>query len=627
MLQALRSSTSKLTLKLLFVVLIASFAVWGIGDMFRGNAFRSAPVEVGNVRIGPVQLQDEYRRQFAQLQARFGPDLDRDTANALGLPDRVVNDVVARALFQVFAEKSGMRVTDETVSQAIRADPVFRNDAGQFDRDRFNAWLRQAGMSEGELVARLRNEIVRGQLTGSVIAGVRAPEALVDRIHAYRAEERVAETLLVPAAATVEIALPDDAALEAFLEENADRYKTPELRAITMVRLSPADLAAEISIPEDEIAAAFEDRKSEFDRPERRHLEQIVFPDELTAKGAADELSAGGDFAEIARKATGGAPIDLGTIERDALVSISAALADAAFAVPEGQVTDPIETPLGWHLVRVLSVEPAKEATLAEHRDAIARELALHQAQDDIVSIANQFEDELAGGATLEEAAAKLDLELVEIPAIDAQGKRADGTAVEVDAARDVAALAFETPEGELSPLTETDDGGYYILRVNSVTPAATRPLSEVRGRVEQDWLAAQRAKMAAEKAAALVERINGGESMATVAAELGQEVKTSKPVRRDGSDAGAWLDTAAVARLFTLKQGEAAAAPAGGDQVIMRLTEIRKPGTTSDSSATAGLRNSLHESLAGEVINQFMAAVQQDVTVSIDRDAIENLF
>lgn len=628
MLLFLRSSVSKIAIKLLFVVLVASFAVWGIGDIFQIGIRSDAPIEVGPVQIGPAELQNEYRRQFSQLQARYGGSLDTETANALGLDDRVVNDVVARTLVAVYADRTGMRVDDDTVRRAIQNDPVFRNEAGQFDRGRFDAWLRQTGMSEAALVARLRNDIARTQLTASLVAGIQVPTTLVNAVHDYRSEARVAETLRIAAADMTGIAEPDEDDLAAFHQENADRYQAPERRAVTVVRLSPEALADEISVPEDEIAAAFESRKAEFDQPERRQLEQIVFADELTAKGAAEEARSGVDFAEIARKATGGEPIDLGTVDKQGLAGLFPQLADAAFAVPEGGISDPIETALGWHVVRVLSVEPAREATLAGHRDQIARDLALQQATDSIISIANQFEDELAGGATLEEAASKLDLDVVQIPGLDAQGKDAEGATVPAaEAEPSLAATAFETAEGELSPLTDAADGGYYMLRVDAVTPAAIRPLEEVRDRVRADWMAAQRAKAAEERAAALVERLEGGAGMAEIATELGQEVKTSGALTRDGSDAAAWLDSGAVAKLFTLEQGGVAAAPAGDDQVIMRLAEIRQPAPTDQPAVISQINDSLRGAMAADLVNGFMAAVQQEIPVSIDQASIENLF
>jgi peptidyl-prolyl cis-trans isomerase D len=628
MLTALRSKSSKFVLKILFVILIASFAVWGIGDIFRSGGRTMSLIEVGPVTVTQTELQAEYQRQMVQLQSLYGSTFDAETARALGLVNRVVSDVVARSLLAVYTQQIGMRVTDDAVRQVIQGDATFRNDLGQFDRGRFEAWLSRNGMSEGDLVARLRGDIARNQLTASLITGVQAPQSLVSAVHDYRGEQRVAQTLRLAAADMPDVPVPTDAALEAFHQENVDRYQAPEYRALTILRLSPEDLAKEIQIADDEIAAAFENRRHEFDQPERRHLDQIVFPDEAAAKAAAEKLAAGGDFVEIAREATGGAPIDLGTVDKNGLAGSFAELADAAFTTPAGQVTAPTMTVLGWHLVRVLSVEPARAATLAEHREEVAYDLALEQAHDSIVSIANQLEDELAGGAALEEIGDKLDLPLTKVEAVDATGRTPDGATVDaVTREPGLASLAFETEAGALSPLSDSTDGGYYVLRVDGITPAATRPLAEVRDQVAVDWLAAERAKAAAEKAASVVEQLNGGADIAALAAELGREVKTSLPLTRDGEDVAASLDPVAVETLFTLKQGEAAAVAAEDDQVILRLAEIRAPADGGDPVATAELRDTLRRDLANDVVSQFMAALQQEVPVSVDQDAIDRLF
>jgi peptidyl-prolyl cis-trans isomerase D len=627
MLTALRSKSSKFVLKILFALLIVSFAVWGIGDIFRGGGRSVDLIEVGPQAITQVELQNEYNRQINQLRQVYGSSIDTETARALGLVNRVVNDVIARGLFAVYTHRIGMRVGDAAVRQMIQGDTSFRNDLGQFDRNRFEAWLSRNGMSEAMLVARLRNDIARGQLTTSLVAGVQAPQTLVGAIHDHRSEERVAETLRIVATDMTGVATPDDAALQTFYEAHAEDYQAPEYRAVTLLRLSPEDLAKEIRVGDEEVEAAFAARKAEFDVAEKRHLDQIVFSDQAAAQAAAEKLAAGGDFAAIAKEATGGDPIDLGTVDKAGLARTFPQLADAAFAAPEGQATAPTETMLGWHLVRVLSVEPGREATLAEFRDEVAHDLALEQAHDSIVSIANQLEDELAGGATLDEAAAALDLSLTGIAALDSTGKDPAGNAVPAAAEPGLAEAAFAAEAGEVSPLTDAADGGYYMLRVDDITPAATRPFAEVREQVTADWLSDAWAKAAAEKATAIIERLNAGESLATIATELGTQPSTSKPVMRDGSDVAANLPAAIVPQLFTLKQGEVAAVADGGDQIILRLVEIRAPTDGGDPAATADLRQSLRGELANDVVNQFMAALQQEIDVSVNNEAIDQLF
>jgi peptidyl-prolyl cis-trans isomerase D len=276
----------------------------------------------------------------------------------------------------------------------------------------------------------------------------------------------------------------------------------------------------------------------------------------------------------------------------------------------------------------VRAVEPGKEAVLADHRDQVAQDLALQQAHDSIVSIANQLEDELAGGATLDEAAAKLDLPVTRIGAIDASGLDPAGNAVPAATAdSSLPGIVFATESGEQSPLSEAADGGYFVLRVDGITPAATRPFADVRAQVTADWLADAWAKAAAEKANTIVTRVNAGESLDAVAAEMGAEVKTSKPVTRDGSDPEANLSPDAVQMLFALAQDETGVVADGNDQIVLRLTQVSEPTNSSDPQATAELRAALRSDIANDIVSQFMGALQQDIEVSINEAAIQQMF
>ncbi|WP_162912931.1 SurA N-terminal domain-containing protein [Rhodospirillaceae bacterium SYSU D60014] len=624
MLNTLRASVSSWVVKILFLLLVASFAVWGIGDIFRSPGQEATVAKVGDVAITGEQLSREFRREMNRLQSLFRGQLDVEQARQMGLDRRVLNDMISRTLFNVYATEIGMTVPDNLVVQQIRNDPVFRNDLGQFDRSRFNFLLQQNGLTEPEYVALLRRDIARDHLVSAVTAGVSAPPALVEALHSYRAETRVAETLLIPASSITGIPTPDDAALAAFHEGHADRYQAPEYRSVAIVELSPQELAKEIKVSDEDVRAAYEERRGGFNVPERRQIEQIVFPDEAAAKAAADMLREGLAFAEVAQRTTGGAPIDLGTVERATMLQ---ELSDAAFTPAEGQVSAPVQSPLGWHLLHVTEVEPAHAPTFEELEEELRHDIAMNQAVDSIISIANQLEDELAGGASLKEAAEQLNLNMTQIEAVSAAGKAPNGTDTALVGRPALLSLAFSTPEGEDSALTETRGGGYAILRVNSVQPPALRPLEEVREQVVADWEAAQRAEAAAEKAEAAAERVRGGEALSAVASELGLTVQTSKPVRRDAGDPAANVPQELTAKLFTLEDGGVATAAVNEGHVVAQLTEIEPADAATDSVRVNDLRRTVTEAMTGDIITQFGDALRREVEVTTNPSAIDALF
>ena len=624
MLNSLRASVSSWIVKILFLLLVASFAVWGIGDIFRSPGQETTVAQVGDVAITSEQLSRELRREIDRLQPLFGGQLDLEQARQIGLDRRVLNDIISRTLFNVYAAEVGLTVPDDLVVQRIRSDPVFRNDLGQFDRSRFGFLLQQNGLTEPEYVSMLRRDIARDQLVNAVAAGVSAPPALVEALYSYRAETRVAETLLIPASSAPEIAAPDDAALAAFHEEHAGRYQAPEYRSVTIVELSPQALAKEIKISDDEVRVAYEERRGEFDIPERRQIEQIVFPDQAAADAASDMLREGLAFAEVAQRTTGGAPIDLGTVEQSTMLQ---ELSEAAFATQEGQVSAPVQSPLGWHLLHVTGVEPAHVPTFEELEGRLRQEIAMNQAVDSIISIANQLEDELAGGSTLEEAAEQLNLSMTQIEAVSSAGRTPDGTETALVGRPVLLSLAFSTTEGAESALTETREGGYAILRVNSVQPPALRPLEDVRAQVVADWEAAQRADAAAKQAEAVAERLRDGEALSAIASELGLTVQTSKPVRRDAGDPAANVPQDLTTELFALEEGGVATAAVDDGHVVARLAEIRPANAAADSAQVNDLRGTVAEAMAGDILAQFGNALRREVEVTTNQSAINALF
>lgn len=624
MLTALRTKATSWVLKILFGLLIISFAIWGIGDVFRLGGGPQPVAKVGGVEISGEQFMSQFRRELSRLQALFGGGLDAQQARQIGLDRRVLDDLVGRTLFMVHADRIGVVVPDSVVVQRVHADPAFRNERGEYDPLRLELMLQQAQLSMPAYESLLRHEIARSEIIDAISGGIVAPRTMVDAVYAYRDEKRIAATMLVANDSVVDVPTPDDAAVEAWYNENPDRYQAPEYRGLTVLRLAPDDVLSEIKVSAEELKEAYDARRSEYSLPERREIEQIVFPDEAAAKAGAEKLAQGTPFADLSQEATGGPPIELGLLTREQMLP---ELAGTAFATPEGQVSAPVESPLGWHILRVRKVEPAHTRTLDEVREDLTKAVAHEKAVDALVSMANQLDDAIAGGATIEDAARDLNVPLRTVPPVDSAGKAPDGSTVaDIPDQGQVLQLGFSTEEGQLSPLTETPESGYVMVRVDSVRPAATRPLAEVRQQVVADWQAAQRAKAASERAEALAERLRGGGDIAAIAAEAGLSVKTSQPFTREAGDTAADIGPTLAGRLFDAKPGEVVTAPTATGTVVARLQEI-VPADPAARSAIEDVRSAVRRSLIGDVLAQFGAALRERIDVTVNQTALNSLF
>ncbi|HET6222731.1 MAG TPA: SurA N-terminal domain-containing protein, partial [Dongiaceae bacterium] len=547
MLISLRSKGASWAIKTLFGLLIISFAWWGIPETFRHLQPQPRAASVGSTKITPDELRHAVDREMRRLQQSLGSQLEPETMRPM-LVSQTLDRLIERSLLAVYAHEAGVVAPDDVLQQDIRSDPAFRNTAGQFDPARFYEILRQNDYSEASYLGLLRQDIVNQQIVGGVQAGAATPMTLADVLYRYRNEQRIAETLLVADSSMTSIAQPDDAALEAFHKANADRYQAPEYRGLTIVHIRPEDRVSQVQVTDEELQAEYDAHRGQYNLPERRELEQIVLLDEAGANAAYDKLKQGRTLSDVSQELLKRAPDPVGlgaTVptlsEADLTKLLGADSAKSVFAVPEGQVSAPVKGPLGWHLVHVKKVEPAVAKTLADVRAELTHTVALRLAGDQLIDVANQLEDELGGGATLADGAKKLGLQVQTVASVDSAGKAPDGTDVAgVAGDGQLLSLAFDTGEGEDSPMTDTPNGGYVILHVEQVRPAATRPLAEVRDKVVADWQAAERQKAATTKAQDIAERVQGGEGLDKIAQELGVTVKRSQPFKRDAGDAAA---------------------------------------------------------------------------------------
>ncbi len=609
-------------------LIIISFAVWGIGDIFRGRTSNTV-VTVGEVEISGLDVSREFRREMDRLRVLFGGNLDSEQALRLGLLDRAVDALVARTLYDLDSAERGLAVGDDQVRRAIVDTRSFQNAAGVFDPGVFASTLAASGLSEEQYVAILRNDIRRGQLLGSIAAAAPSPDVLVEALYRHREQRRVAEYFVVGRDGVGDAGEPDDAALAAYHEANAARFTAPEYRKLTFIHITAEELADEIAVSEEEIEAEYDDRRGALVQPEKRTVDQILLGDEGTAKAARERVMNGEDFFAVAEDLAGmdAEEVALGEITRGGLVE---EVAGAVFDLGEGDVGAPVQSPFGWHVFRVTAVTPERVPALAEMRDEIERDIARRNAVDGLYQLTNTLDDTLAGGATLEEAAAELKLNLGRAEAVDSNGRTPAGVhADNLPKVVEFLTIAFETPEGQPSLLVETARGSYFIVRVDGVTAPALRPLETIRDEVTVGWRNAEIDKAMIARARAAVERIGAGEDFAEVAASLGGTPEKSAPVRRDGDGGAGVLAPDLVDALFSRDVGTPAIARAADRRgyVVARATEIVEADPAGDEAGTDALSDEFRASIATDVMSQYRAVLEARFPVRVDRSAIDALF
>lgn len=628
MLEAIRKRSASIVVKGLFVILIAAFGVWGVGDVVRRNAFPSHVATVGDVEITPAQLEREIQRQLSAIQRSTGATLTRDQARAMGIIPLALDNLVQGTLYGLAAADLGIAVSNELLQADIASDPTFQNGFGEFDPFLYEQTLRVQGLTPQGYESILRADLSRFQVLRGLPELAKPPAALVDLVYRFRQERRVAKTAFVADAESATISAPDEGELRRYHEDNGARFTAPETRAVTAVVLNVDDLIGEIAVDDDRLRRAYDERLDEFSTPEKRDLQQIVVAERDAAERVHRRLVEGGEFMTVAAETddVNADSVELGLVGRSELAVPE--LAAAAFALAEGAFSEPVSSPFGWHIVRAQKIEPAKQQSFAEARSALHRSLAREQATDALDDLSARLEDALGGGAALEEAASALGLRLVKTDAVDATGRDAEGRAVEAAAAvTGFLSEAFATPQGEESPLTESGPDGYFILRVNGVTPAHLRSLETVRDEVLRSWRADKRGEAAREKANSIVDRLNGGASIEAMAGETGLEVVTTAPFERTGRGGETALPAALVSALFEKGVGEAALARSTNGYTVGIVTEIIAPDRSQDGDLIDAIAEALARSIDADLRSQFATALQKKFTITTNETAINGVF
>lgn len=622
MLTSIRRHARSWVVKALFAVLIAAFAVWGIGDVFRGAKTAQPILKIGkNFEYTQADFDRELKLSLQRLTQIQGAQITPGMFAALGGAQRLVDQAESKGLLQAYGEKLGIDVPQSAAIQMIESDPDFANQTGQFDRTRFEYVLRQLGQTEAQYVETIRGQLRANQILVAMMGGIHAPEPLVRAVYLYTQEQRTAEILTIPTASITDAGTPDEAALKKWHEDHADNYKAPEYRAALLVQMAPADFVQDVTVTDDEIAQEYDARKAEFSTPEIRDVEQAVVQDQAVAEKIAAAVKGGKKFADAVKEATGGDPVALGQITKDKL---PADIADAVFALPADGVSAPLKSPFGLHVVHVQSVLPGSTKTLEDVKGEIRNTLALGRAADAMESVREQLQDELAGGATLQDAATKLQLKSQKLDAIDATGR--DAAANDLGIAADAVSLIFSTDAGDPSDITALNDGSYAVAQVTGITEPAVKPLEVVKDHATQDWIAAKQAELAKAKAQALIDKLKGGGDLSAEATALGLTMTVSKPFFRGDGDAENGVNAALAQALFKLKQGELTIGEGPDGPIVARLTGITPAAPETHADEVKQLSERVAQSLAGDVQQQFYDALKSEIPVERDDEQWQRL-
>jgi peptidyl-prolyl cis-trans isomerase D len=625
MLGILRSAAGTWVAKTLLLLLVASFAAWGVTTRLAGGflAGHHAVITAGSTTVSITEYRLAYDRQINMLQQQIGQRISREQAKAYGIDNQVLAQLVSGAVLDEQARKLGLGFSKDRLAELTRQEPAFQGPNGQFDRRLFESRLRELGMRPEDYLKNRAQVAVRQQIVEAVSDGLKAPDTFFKAVALYRGEDRTIDYLTLPKALVEPIQAPSDSVLQAYFETNKKTYAAPEYRKFSYVRLEPEDIMDISAVTDQQVSDDYNKNKGRYTTPEMRTIEQLVFPTLDAAKAASDSLKTGATFDKIVT-AQGKTQADtlLGTLSKDKISD--KAVADAAFALAVNEISPVVQGTFGPVLLRVTEIKPEVVKPLAEVSDQIRKDLALGEASRILLDVHDNYEDTRAAGSTLAEAAAKLKLKDVTVEAIDRTGLKPDGTIIkDLPASPDLIKAVFEAePNTENEALTTTNNG-FVFYELTSITPARDRTLDEVRQRVVADWTTEETTKRLTAKADELDKRLKAGTTLDVIAGELKLEKQTKRGVKREADDVDFGKDGAAA--MFGVGEGGTGLipSPTGEGQILFKVAEVFEPAGADASSVPDDAQKSFTQGMSDDLLDQLVAQLQTQYAVSIDQAAV----
>ncbi len=607
-----KNPISKAVVYVVLLLLIVGLA--GFGATNFGGSTRVVG-SVGDTEIGIDRYARALDQEIRAIEAETGERLSIAEARERGIDRAVLQRLVALVALEDEAADLGLSVGDAAVAEQIRRIPSFQGMDGDFDREAYRFALDRLGLTAAEFEEQLRDETARSILQGALVAGIQPPGTFVDVLYDYAREMRdLTFVTFGPDALEGDVPEPTEEQIVAHYEANAEAYTLPRRKRITYAWASPEMVTDSVEVSEDALRRLYEERSGEYNQPERRLVERLVFPDMDAAEAARASLDAGeAEFdALVTERGLDLSDVDLGQRTRESLGPAG----EAVFALEEPGIAGPVETALGAALYRVNAILSARSVPFEEARAELRDEYAVSAAARALQDLREPVADLLAGGATLEEVAAETELELDET--VWSPGESGVAGA-EIDAYEEFRALALETEPGDFPEVAELSDGGLFALRVDDILEPELQPLDAVRAEVIRGWTAEAVRQRLTEQAEAALAQIRDG----AAPADTGGGLRREQDVLRDEAIEG--LPQEIVPAAFDLENDGAAVLPTQNGAVIVMVDAVTVPGGATEEARAVkqGVRQAAGQGIAEDVAAAFTRALQANKGISLDQTAV----
>lgn len=603
-------------------VIVVSFAIWGVGDVFRGMTNqRLARVGKGEVTVDA--FRNAYQNDLRRIQQRLRRAVTNEEARRAGFDLQILERLVSEAALDQKAQQLGLAASDETTQRLLAAEKVFQGPDGKFDALRFKQIANDAGFSERGFVTDQKSAYLRKLLTDVVIAGVAPPQLMIEAIYRFRNESRTIDYIVLPPSIVGAAPAPSDEELKQYFADREQTFRAKEYRKLTTLTVSPSTIGKPDEVSAEDARKLYDEVKSKrYGTPEKREVRQIVFKTDKEAEEALAKLKSGGDFdALVAEQKLNPKDVNLGLVEERDFGDPK--VGAAVFALAQPGFTEPVHTAFGAVVSLVKSITPAVYSkTFEEAQGELRAEIAAQRATPEVRKLHDAIEDQRASGKTLAEAAKAVNLETRDFDGVDAAGADRNGKPIaDLPAGPDLTKAAFASDIGVDNDTVATRDGGYVWFEVGAIEPARQKTFEEVKEAVAEAMRAEAAQKALAAKAEEIVGKLNSGKPIEDIAKELGLDVKRANDVKRA---ARADFNPNVIVQFFDAPPRGAGSIAVDDGRLVFFVRDATTPTFDPASIEAKTIAEQLKPALHNDLLEQYVGGVEKAIGVDINQKALE---
>ena len=625
MLSLMRKHAGSWIIKFLLAAIIVVFIPWGVSRYTSERSSRVADVN------GTIITLNDYRNSYTnlveQVRQSFGNNINDELIQALQLRKRALDQLVDRALMLQEAEKLNIQVSDEELAQTIRNIPVFQT-GGVFDNQRYLNMLSRMQLTPETFEEQQREDLIIDKLQRFITGNIKVSELEARQWYKYNNTEVDMDYVLLEPGQFKNIEPTADEIADYF-DQHKETYKTdPEIR-VRYLYLKPEDFAGKLTVAEEDVLDYYESNLEKFKNPktvQARHIlikvDQNAKPEEVeSARQRAEDVlklaREGQDFAALAgqysegpTKTKGG---DLGTFRREAMVK---PFADKAFSMNAGDISDPVRTRFGWHIIKVEKVNPAKTRSLDEARADIEKTLKTERSKNLAYDEAEAVYDATFEGQNLVDIARERNLNLMKTELFPQKSPPKEIK----DGAR-FASLAFSLPLDEVSDIQEFGDG-YYLIEVVEKVPSKVPELKEVEARVKKDVIKEKQDAKALSEANRFLEELKTGKPFDAVSQQFNLAPKKTGFFKRNDSIPTIGQETEIARTAFKLSdQDQLPAEPLKGEKgyYVISFRERQEPELNDFEKQKAAFKDRLLQQKTFKTMDAWLKRIKSESQISIE--------